>query len=117
MQRQARRLENGEDARLQILGDLDDGLDHRLVGAGTRNVRRRAPTTQQIDRLDDEGLARAGLAGEDIHPCAELDLDIRQDREIRHSQMPQHHAPSFRVTGLGPGNDSVTGLRPDRAPQ
>ncbi len=94
---QARAVEHAEHTRAQILGDLDDRLDDRLVGSRARDVRRRAPAAQQVHRLDDQRLARAGLAREHVHAGAELDLDIGQDREVRDSQMPQHHRPPERA--------------------
>ena len=55
-------------ARADPPGTSNDRLDHRLVGAGARDVGAGAAAAQQVDRLDDERLAGAGLAGEHVEP-------------------------------------------------
>jgi hypothetical protein len=70
--------------------DLEDGLNAGGIGARAHQVARRPPAEKEADRLDQDRLARARLASEDVQAGLELDLDLIDDREIADRQVPQH---------------------------
>ncbi|MEZ4369011.1 MAG: hypothetical protein R2939_22430 [Kofleriaceae bacterium] len=88
--RQAGAVEDPAHPRREVGRHLEDRLDHRLVGAGARDVGRRPPAAQQVDGLDDERLAGAGLAGEDVEALAQLDGDVGQDGEVGDAEVSEH---------------------------
>ena len=49
-----------------------------------------AAAEQQADGLDEDGLAGAGLAGQDVEAGVELDLDRVDDREVPDAQEAKH---------------------------
>ena len=61
---------------------LEDRLDRGGVLAGADEVAGGAPAEQQADGLDEDRLAGAGLAGQDVEARVELDLDRVDDREV-----------------------------------
>ena len=69
---------------------LEDRFDGRGVFAGADEVAGRAPAEQQADRLDENGLAGAGFAGQDVQAGVELDLDRVDDREVPDAQEAKH---------------------------
>ena len=60
------------------------------VLAGADEVARRAAAEQQADGLDQDRLAGAGLAGQDVEAGVELDLDRVDDREVRDAEEAEH---------------------------
>ena len=73
-----------------------------------------AATDEQLDRLDDEGLARAGLAGDRGHPRrgVEHQAQVGDDPEIDHVQLDEHALPVGEAElGL---QDLVEVARPQR---
>jgi len=71
-------------------GELEQGLDDGLVGAVAEDVRRHAPTEYEVEGVHQDRLARARLAGEDVQPGAEPDLERVDDREPRDAQRREH---------------------------
>ena len=69
---------------------LEDGFDGGRVLAGADEVARRAAAEEQADRLDEDRLARAGFAGQDVEARLELDLDGVDDREVRDAEEAEH---------------------------
>ena len=49
-----------------------------------------APADEQLDRLDEQRLARAGLAGDRGQPGAEHQVEVGDDPEIDDVQLDQH---------------------------
>ena len=60
------------------------------VFAGADQVARRAAAEQQADRFDQDRLAGAGLAGQDVEAGVELDLDRVDDREVLDAEEAEH---------------------------
>ena len=58
--------------------------------AGPHQIGRRAGAEQQADRLDEDGLARAGLAGQDVEAGLELDLDGLDHRKVADAEKTEH---------------------------
>ncbi len=62
-------------------GQVDDGLDPSLVAAGPDQVGAGAAAAQQAQRLDDDALAGAGLAGDHGETGPQLQLELVDQRE------------------------------------
>ncbi len=71
-------------------GVFEDRFDGRLRLAGADQIGRGAGAEQQADRLDEDRLARAGLAGQDVEAGLELDLDGLDDRKVADAEEAQH---------------------------
>ena len=63
-------------------GRREHRLDARLVGAGADEVGARAAAAEQRHRVEDQRLARSGLAGEHGHAGPEGQLDFVEDGKI-----------------------------------
>ena len=61
---------------------LEDRFDRRGVFAGAHEVARRAPAEEQADGLDEDRLAGAGFARQDVQAGIEFDLDRVNHREV-----------------------------------
>ena len=59
-------------------------------GAFANQVARGAGAGEQRQRIDHQGLAGSGLAGEHVQAGTEVDLAPSQDRQISHAQSEQH---------------------------
>jgi len=75
-----------------ICRQLEQGLHHRLVGALPQDVGGHPPAEHEVERVHQDGLSGTGLAGEDVQPRAELDLDRIDDREAGDAQGREHGA-------------------------
>ena len=73
---------------------LERALDVRLLGARADDARPRLPAQQQVERVREHGLARAGLAGDDVQPGAEPELGALDQEEVLNPQLYQHRAGS-----------------------
>ena len=69
---------------------LEDRFDGRGVLAGADEVARGAAAEQQADGLDEDRLAGAGFAGQDVQAGVELDLDRVDDREVLDAKEAEH---------------------------
>ena len=72
------------------VGAFEDGLNRRGVFAGADEVGAGAAADEQVDGLDEHGLARAGFAGEDVEARFELDLESVDDRQVAHAEKAKH---------------------------
>jgi hypothetical protein len=68
----------------------EGGRDLGAFRALTHDVAGAAPARDEQQRIDDDGLAGAGLAGERGEPRAELELRLVDDDEIAQLQLSQH---------------------------
>ena len=75
---------------LAPVGPLEDGLHGRGVLAGADEVGARASADEQVDGLDEDGLAGAGFSREDVQARLELDLEPIDDREMAHAEEAKH---------------------------
>ena len=71
-------------------GPDESALDPCSVGSGPDQHRVGASADQELDGVDDEGLAGAGLAGERRHPRAEEQAQLGDDPEIADGQFEDH---------------------------
>jgi hypothetical protein len=53
-------------------------------------IRARARASQQVDRLHDDGLARAGFAGNEVEARFELHLEAIDHRQAADAQEAKH---------------------------
>ena len=71
-------------------GAFEDGLDGGGVLAGAHEVGAGAAADEQVDGFDEDGLAGAGFAGEDVQAGLEFDLEPVDDRQMAHAQEAKH---------------------------
>ena len=64
------------------VGRLEDRLDGRGVLAGADEVGGGAAADEQADRADQDGLAGAGFAGQDVQARLELELEPVDDGQV-----------------------------------
>src|SRR5215203_1679310 len=69
---------------------LEDRFNRGLRFAGTNQVGGSPCAKQQADRLDDDGLPCAGLAGQHVEAGLELDLDGLNHRKVADAKQAQH---------------------------
>jgi hypothetical protein len=65
--------------------ELEDALDAHALGAGPHHLARPAATEQQRQRLQQQALARARRAGDDVEPGGEADLGRLDQGQIPHA--------------------------------
>ena len=77
------------------LGVHEPSFDARFVGAVAHERGVGAPADEQLDRLDEERLARAGLAGDrgEAGLGPEHEVEVGDDPEIDDVQLDQHQLP------------------------
>ncbi len=80
---------------------VEDRLDGRDVFARPHEVARRARAKQQSDGFDEDRLAGARFARQDVQAGFELDLDFVDDREVLDAQVAQHGAPNLGIGVVG----------------
>jgi len=73
-----------------LAAGFEDGFDERALFAGPDEVAGRAAAEQEADRLDENRLPRAGLAGQDVQAGLELDLDRVDDGEMLDAEKSEH---------------------------
>ena len=71
---------------------VEDGFQRGSVLAGPDEVGRRPPADQQADGADDDGLAGAGLAGEDVQPGLELQLELIDHCQVAYGEKAKHES-------------------------
>ena len=71
-------------------GALEQSFDHGLVGVGADEVGAAARAAQQRQRLQEDALAGAGLAADDVEALAEAERHFVDDRDLADAQLAQH---------------------------
>ena len=69
---------------------VEHRLDAEPVAARADRRRGDAAAEHRAERVDEDRLARARLAREDVQPCAERDFDVLQERKVPDRQRFQH---------------------------
>jgi hypothetical protein len=69
---------------------LEERFDDRLVRAVAQHLGAHPSAEDEVESVDEDGLARAGLAREHVQARAKADLDGVHDREARDSQRREH---------------------------
>lgn len=82
-------------------GSLEDGAHPRAVGSGTDGVGRGAAAVQEGQSIDEDGLAGAGFAGEEIKPAAKADADAFDDGVVFDDQLEEQGTILTDVGGAG----------------
>ena len=75
------------------LADVEHALDKRPLLAGADEVAVAARAAEQQQRVEDDALARAGLAGKDVEAVPERQVQPLDDGDIFYVQKFQHTAP------------------------
>ena len=73
-----------------LAGDVEDGLDEGLALARPDEVGGTLVAQDEADGVDDDGLAGAGLAGQDGEAGVEMDLEVLDRRQIPDAQELDH---------------------------
>ena len=79
-----------EDHLVFPLGGGESALDGRLVRTTAHHRGVDAPADEELERLDDERLARAGLPGDCRHAGAEDDVHVLNDPQLADAQFAEH---------------------------
>ncbi len=82
----------GQDPGQDVLGPVggfEPALHPRLGGSSPDERRVGPPPQQQVQRLDEQRLARAGLAGDRRQPRTEQQREVVHDAQIAHVQLAQ----------------------------
>ena len=90
--------------------DVEDGLHGRRLGVRADQVGLRAGAQEQQDGVDEDGLAGARLAGQDIEAGSERDGDFFDHREALHSKLTEHSCSAYLLGPrliAGPDDDAV----------
>src|SRR5687767_14717390 len=70
--------------------DFEHGFDYRSRFPAADHFRGRLGADQQPERVNEDGFAGAGFAGEEIEALIEVKFELVDEREIAHSQEAQH---------------------------
>ena len=84
----------------QLFVPAENGGHDGAVGAGTDDLRRRSPAQRQAHSVDENGLARACLAREQIQPATKLDSEVLYHRIILNMEFVQHQAAPCSVAAV-----------------
>ena len=76
----------------QRVGQREHALDVGLRRAGAHDPGARLAAEQQVERVREHGLARAGLAGEHVQAGPEAQLGPLDQQEVLDAQLVQHAA-------------------------
>ena len=84
---------------------VEQRLDPRRLGAVADERRVGARAERQPERVDEQALARAGLAGDDVEARVEREAESVDEREVGDGQLQQtaRRAASVDRVGVGPG--------------
>ena len=82
----------------QLGRKLEDPLDVGLRRARPDDARLRAPAEQEVERVREHGLARAGLAREDVEPARQPQLGPLDEQEVLDAQFGEHDPRSTSAT-------------------
>src|SRR5207245_533037 len=72
------------------------GADLRARGTFAQEAGIAAAAERELQRIDEDRLARAGLAGEHGEAPIEIDLELGHDHDVAQRQPPQHARPFSR---------------------
>src|SRR5262245_45814233 len=74
----------------RLIIHLEDSAHPALVRATTKHFDGASQPEKDLDRADDQALARAGCPGETVEPPVQLDPGVGNDREVRNVQLAKH---------------------------
>src|SRR6266700_2722876 len=75
-------------------GEFEGAFDNRLLRAGANDVARRSLTEQEGERIDQHGLAGAGLSRQDVEPGGERERYVGDDGEVADTELREHYLRS-----------------------
>ena len=94
---QLRQLRLLQQSRRQV----EDALDPGLLRARPDDLRLRLAAHQQVERVRQHGLPRAGLPGDRVQPLAEPQFGPLDQQQVLDPQLTQH-APCLATDAAGP---------------
>ena len=83
---------------------LEGAFDDRLGGAGTNAAARGPLAEEKSERVDEHGLAGAGLTGEDVEAGAEVEGDVGDGGEVADAEFGEHGQAVRRSGGRAVGH-------------
>ena len=95
----------------QRLGQVEDALDISLACSGAHDARPGAATEQQVERVREHGLARAGLAREHVQAGSQAQLGPLDQQQILYAKLLQHVRWSSSARGQIAAGASAAGSR------
>ena len=72
------------------------GFDDRARLSGSNRIRRGFRAGDQAERIDDDGLAGAGFARQQIEGIFKVDFQVIDESEVSDSKKAQHTSPVIR---------------------
>jgi hypothetical protein len=73
-----------------VFGRIERGLDHGLLGPGAQEILAAARPQDQLQRVDENGLARPRLARQDVQSRDEGDRQRVDHRHVLDAELTQH---------------------------
>src|SRR5206468_3634542 len=80
--------------------EVELGLDVCLLAAGSDQRRIASRAQEQADRLREDRLSSAGLAGDGIEPRSELELGLADQDQVLDAQAAQHPPDGTCAVGV-----------------
>ena len=93
------------------LARLEHGVHLRAAGVAAHQPGPRALADGELQRIDQQRFAGAGLAAQDRHPRREIQLQVVDDGEVAHAEVAEH-----RVTAPAPSAASRAAPRSGHGP-
>ena len=86
----------------QALGELEDALDVGLLGSGPHDPASRLAAQHEVERVGEDRLAGAGLAGDHVQPVAEAQLGALDQQQVLDPEFKEHRCACFNVGWTDP---------------
>ena len=86
-------MQQGIQSGMEAGRERKDPLDDGALGPGAHHFGGGARAEQEAQAVDDDRLAGARLAGEQIEPRAELQAQLFDDRQVENREFEQHKRP------------------------
>src|SRR5262249_28647473 len=97
------------------LRKLEDPFDVRLGRAGPDDLRTGLAAHQQVERVREDSLARAGLAGDRVQAWSQPELGALDQQQVLDPELEQHRLPVLTTEADGFAPMPLPALAPPRA--
>ena len=87
----------GQFLRAGAVGNVKERLYRRPFRAGAQKLPSGARAKRQRQAVHDDGLARAGLAGEYVEALGKLDGELLDEGDVANGYLQKHGAPRYRL--------------------
>src|SRR6185295_3627230 len=95
-----------------VRADPELALDGRGLGAVAHDVRIGALADQEVDRLDEQRFAGAGLAGDDVEARAELEVGAFDQGQVAEREAFEHGSSRGGREATATDSEAVDLIRP-----